>query len=144
MRLGLIVAVIFSILIGRTCWAFRGNHGKRFTAASPLSRLNGGGGNFERDSKDSPLLVWKGLKAVLPPIVTGAWKGSEGDDNPLGAMYNLVFVRVVTLACTAWYVKGICGEGGGAFSLDFGVGGPVEIPPIGVALVVARILLPPL
>ena len=138
MKFRIILFVIF--VLTRTCLAFRGSQCariKRFTT-------NLEAGNFERDSKDSPLLVWKGLKQVLPPIVTGAWKGSEGDENPLGAMYNLVFVRGVTLICTAWYIKCLLGEGGGAFSLDFGIGGPVEIPPIGVALVVARILLPPL
>lgn len=108
------------------------------------TNLYGQGGDFdERDN--GTLLVWRSLKQTLPPIVTGAWNGSEGDDNPLGAMYNLVFVRVVTLLCSAWYVRaGLLGEGGGSFSLDFGIGGPIEVPPVGVALVVARILLPPL
>ena len=85
-------------------------------------------------------LVWREVKGLLPPIITGAWTGDEGDEQPLGALYNLIFVRFVTLVCTVAYSKALL-DGGGQFSLDFG-GGPVEVPPFGVAIVVARILFP--
>ena len=87
--------------------------------------------------------AWTGVKRTLPPIITGAWTGPEGDHEPLGALYNLIFVRLVTLVCTVAYCKVLL-DGGGRFSLDFGIGGPVEVPPFGVAIVIARILLPPL
>ena len=107
-------------------------------------RLKGiSGGDFgERD--DQYLLVWRSLKETLPPIITGAWNHSDGDEFPLGAIYNLVFVRAVTIICTVWYVRNLLDGGNGKFSLNFGIGGPVEVPPVGVAIVVARILLPPL
>ena len=109
-------------------------------------------GMFENTRSMAPLAMsveedagaaWKSVKKLLPPIVTGAWTGQEGDQEPLGALYNLIFVRLVTLVCTAAYCKALLG-GGGQFSLNFGVGGPVEVPPLGVAIVVARILLPPI
>ncbi len=87
--------------------------------------------------------AWTGVKKTLPPIITGAWTGLEGDHEPLGALYNLIFVRLVTLVCSVAYCKALL-DGGGRFSLDFGIGGPVEVPPFGVAIVIARILLPPL
>ena len=51
--------------------------------------------------------VWRSIKEFLPPIVTGAWTGHEGDQEPLGALYNLVFVRLITLVCTVAYCKAL-------------------------------------
>ena len=80
---------------------------------------------------------------VLPPLVTGAWSGNEGDHEPVGTLFNLMFVRGVTLCCSLLYVNAIARRGGG-FSLDFGFFGESwEVLPLAVALVVGRILAPP-
>jgi hypothetical protein len=109
---------------------------------SLLGLLDDNNGDSE-DGGSASLVVWRSVKSLLPPLITGGWKGDEGDLEPAGALYNLVFVRLVTLVCTAFYCRSLVSEGGGGFSLDFG-SGPIEIPPLGVAIVVARILLPPL
>ena len=37
-----------------------------------------------------PLPVWRGVKDVLPPIVTGAYEKRTGEEFPAEALYNLV------------------------------------------------------
>ena len=37
-----------------------------------------------------PLPVWRGVKGVLPPIVTGAYEKQTGEEYPGEALYNLV------------------------------------------------------
>jgi hypothetical protein len=85
------------------------------------------------------LPIWRSIKTILPPVVTGAFQDGVGDRNPGEALYNLVFVRMPTLLCGLWYANSLY-NGGGQFSLDFGFG-PLEVGPTAVALVLYLILL---
>lgn len=97
--------------------------------------------------------IWRATKTVLPPVITGAYSDGIGDHDPGGALYNMIFVRGVTIACTGLYLKNLIHYDANIhplpfeisqyqFSLDFGLGDPVDIPPLLVALVVGRILAP--
>jgi hypothetical protein len=97
--------------------------------------------------------IWCATKSVLPPVITGAFSEGIGDEDPGAALYNMIFVRGVTIACTGLYLKNLIHFDANIhplpfeisqyqFSLDFGLGDPVDIPPLLVALVVGRILAP--
>mmetsp|Transcript_32383 Transcript_32383/g.64176 ORF Transcript_32383/g.64176 Transcript_32383/m.64176 type:complete len:188 (+) Transcript_32383:43-606(+) len=51
------------------------------------------------------LMLWKGTKSILPKVVTGAWKDSVGEENPVGALYNVAFVRIPVILAFAVYLR---------------------------------------
>ena len=87
------------------------------------------------------LPLWAGTKRFLPKLVTGAWKDGDGDRNPAGALYNVVFIRAPVIAAALWYAK-FAAVDHMHLVLDFGFGGgPMEIPPLAVLLVVGFMLI---
>jgi hypothetical protein len=76
----------------------------------------------------------------VPPIFTGAWPWRDpflADENPVGALYNILFVRLPVIGMGLVYSKNL--NDGHPFIIDYG-DGPVEFPPLAVLLVLAIIL----
>lgn len=101
--------------------------------------LNLGNRGLFNDEEDPYLEIWVALKKVLPSVVTGAYRGSEGDDNPAAALYNTVFVRTPTIWIGLWFL--FHNFEGGEFNMDFGAG-PVSISQTAIGLVMFLILRP--
>ena len=81
--------------------------------------------------------VWRFLKRVLPPLITGAWSHRDpylADANPMGAMYNMFFVRAPLLAMGGVYLKNLFQ--GHPLIMDYG-DGPFEVNPLIVLGVLA-------
>ena len=118
----------------------------------------------ERDIP-SDLSIWKQSKKLLPPIITGlqpiiikskakqanraqsdvgAWGRlgeAAGDENPSGALYNAVFVRLPAIAAAIWYSKKLI-SGDEAFMMTADLGfGPIVVSPVFVAFALIVILL---
>ena len=75
--------------------------------------------------------LWSGAKTVFPPIVTGARKANAGDADALGSLYNLLFVRLPTIAVGAGYLYNL--SRGHPLMMDpFGTG-PFAVSPALVA-----------
>ena len=86
------------------------------------------------------LKTWNRCRQYLPPIVTGAWKWRDAgimDRNPLGAIYNMIVVRIPTMAIGVVYIQNLLD--GHPLILDFGQGA-YEMSPIVVFSVLALIL----
>ncbi len=85
--------------------------------------------------------TWLSMRLNLPYIITGASKDddvSPVDKNPIGAIYNVMFVRLPTILAGLVYSKNLV-QGHPLFC-DVGAG-PFEIPPLivyGVLLVILR------
>jgi len=47
--------------------------------------------------------VWEWCRQNLPRVVTGARQPTTGDDNPVGALYNIVFVRIPAIGAAVVY-----------------------------------------
>ena len=96
---------------------------------------------------NGPLRIWKQVKSIFPPVMTGAWTtwtGREsisvvGDDNPIGALYNMVFVRFPAIGMFGVYTKNLLQDK--PLIIDFGYG-PFEVSPIIVYSVMFVILGP--
>eukprot|EP00593_Proboscia_inermis_P006064 CAMPEP_0171307996 /NCGR_PEP_ID=MMETSP0816-20121228/18093_1 /TAXON_ID=420281 /ORGANISM="Proboscia inermis, Strain CCAP1064/1" /LENGTH=135 /DNA_ID=CAMNT_0011790589 /DNA_START=168 /DNA_END=572 /DNA_ORIENTATION=+ len=74
-----------------------------------------------KKNKNIALDLWKECKSNFPKIVTGAWGEEDaGDDNPVGALYNLVFVRLPVLFGFGFYLKN--NFAGRPLIIDFGTG----------------------
>ena len=86
------------------------------------------------------LRLWRTCKNQLPFVVTGARTASRtADENPIGGIYNIVFVRLPTIVAGFIYAKNLLLDGHGMIvDLGFGGAGPFELPPIivGAALYV--------
>lgn len=86
--------------------------------------------------------LWQTLKQNLPYVFTGVPKNevSAVDDNPIGAIYNMIFVRFPSVLASIVYTKNLI-EGHPLYC-DIGFGaGPFEIPPLfvyGVLLIILR------
>ena len=120
--------------------------------------------NLSRDSilfsknpstkRKNPLVhFWKLCKTNLPPIVTGAWPWKEkqqqqrsttqdnvivyADDNPIGAIYNMAFVRMPVIGILIAYAFNLLH--GHPLIMDIGQG-PFEVSPFIVFSVLAFIL----
>ena len=78
------------------------------------------------------LRVWKALKQGLPFIVTGARTPTTADDNPLGAIYNVIFVRVPVIVAGLMYGKNL--TEGHPLIVDFGKGSFVMSPLVVLAV----------
>ena len=84
--------------------------------------------------------LWQTLKQNLPYVFTGVPKNevSAVDDNPIAAIYNMVFVRFPSVLAAIVYSKNLIT--GHPLYCDVGAG-PFEIPPLfvyGVLLVILR------
>lgn len=86
------------------------------------------------------LHFWRQTKSILPQIVTGAWRNTTGEENPIGALYNLLFVRVPVLCASAVYVRNSLT--GHPLVVDLG-NGAFEMSPFAVFGVLFIILGPP-
>ena len=107
--------------------------------------------NFKRDSilfsenpstksNDPALKWWNSCKAHLPPVLTGAWSwrdASVANHNPIGALYNMAFVRFPVIVVGLVYLKNLIE--GHPLIMNFGYG-PMEMGPIVVLAVLALIL----
>ena len=88
----------------------------------------------------NPLAIWKGVKNVLPPIVTGASDETIGNEAPAEALYNLIFVRTPTIVVGILYFQRISG-GGNPIFMDLGLGS-FELSPLLVLMAMWLILRP--
>ncbi len=85
--------------------------------------------------------LWKTLKQRLPYALTGVSKNNNdksADDNPIGKLYNMIFVRFPTLVAGLFYSKNLV-EGHPLYC-DIGYG-LMEVPPLfvyGVLLIILR------
>ena len=94
--------------------------------------------NDDKGQGDIPLKIWKQTKTILPPVVTGDYTGERGDGNPLAALYNMLFVRIPTIAAGILYASKL-NDSSWTLICDVGLG-PFEVPPSLVALIVLVIL----
>jgi hypothetical protein len=53
------------------------------------------------------LHLWRAAKARLPVILTGARRVDTADENPIGGLYNMMFVRLPTLLAGLVYDKNV-------------------------------------
>ncbi|CAB9506034.1 expressed unknown protein [Seminavis robusta] len=86
------------------------------------------------------LAFWRGMKATVPPVITGAWPWRDpylADENPMTAFYNILFVRLPVIAMALVYAKNL--KEGHPLVMDYG-DGPFEVSPIAVLVLVAIIL----
>uniref|UniRef100_A0A7S2SB67 Uncharacterized protein n=1 Tax=Eucampia antarctica TaxID=49252 RepID=A0A7S2SB67_9STRA len=88
---------------------------------------------------NSLLTLWKTTRNNLPKFVTGAWREDTGDDNPLGALYNMAFVRLPIILAFTGYVKN--NMDGHPLYVDFG-NGPFEFIPIAAAALLILMMGP--
>jgi hypothetical protein len=92
-----------------------------------------------------PLTVWKLARTHLPAVLTGAWPWKDMehlDDQPLGALYNVLLVRLPVLGVTASYLYQKIAEGHDlVIDLGFDANGPQAVPPVLVIAVLVLILL---
>ena len=97
---------------------------------------------IQKDKDEEIFKIWRATKEFLPAVLTGAWSQDRGDENPGAALYNMFIVRLPTIICGIWYLKGlVTSPGSGGFSLDFGFGTDVvEGGPIVVVVVLYLIL----
>ena len=86
--------------------------------------------------------LWKVCKMNLPYVLTGVSKNdpsSPVDNNPVGAIYNMVFVRFPSALAGVLYTKNLIQ--GHPLYCDVGFGaGPFEIPPLFVYAILLIIL----
>ena len=55
--------------------------------------------------------IWRAARARLPPLITGAGV-NDGNDNPAGALFNMVLIRLpFLLACAALIANVLLGVG---------------------------------
>ena len=86
--------------------------------------------------------AWQATKRALPPLITGAWDDSAGDDDPLGAFSNLLLVRAPCLALAGYYGYHLATDGA-PLVVDFGFDDvPTIIPPGAVWTILGLLLLP--
>lgn len=85
------------------------------------------GQNISTLQDNYALELWRDCKKSLPTVVTGARTPTTADDNPWGAFYNMLLVRVPTIAMCFVYSKNLAE--GNPFVVDFG-GGPCEMSPL--------------
>jgi hypothetical protein len=65
------------------------------------------GDNPTTTKNNNALRLWKTLKDKLPFVVTGARTPTTADDNPIGALYNIVFVRLPVIVAGLVYGKNL-------------------------------------
>ena len=101
--------------------------------------------SFRENSSDSRVLegAWAAAKRLTPGplrLITGAWAATDGDANPGGALYNMVFVRVPVICLASWYTSFTAD--GRSLAFDFGLGGgSFDMPQFIPFVIFALILL---
>ena len=107
--------------------------------------------NLKRDSilfsenpstqrNNTGLDAWRFCKANVPAVFTGAWSWRDttvADHNPVGALYNMFFVRIPVVVVGLVYCKNLLD--GHPLVMDIG-DGPFEMSPLVVLAVLALIL----
>lgn len=107
--------------------------------------------NIKRDSilfsenpstkrNDEVAHVWKSCRINLPAILTGAWPWRPpqmADENPIGGLYNMIFVRIPVIGVAVVYIQNIIQHH--PLVLDIGRG-QFEVSPVIVLSVLALIL----
>jgi hypothetical protein len=89
-------------------------------------------------ASNNALRLWKLMKDSLPYIFTGGQAGSDVSDfNPMGGIYNVIFVRLPTILAGCVYGKNLVE--GHPLVVDLG-DGPFEVNPLAVAGVLYVIL----
>jgi len=84
--------------------------------------------------------VWRSCKTYLPPIVTGVWPWKDGDvadDNPIGGLYNIAFVRMPVILVGLVYGRNLVE--GHPLIMDIG-DGPFVVNPLVVVAVLGFML----
>lgn len=67
--------------------------------------------DVDNDSAALLQAVWRAARTRLPPLITGAGV-NDGDDDPAGALFNMVLIRVpFLLACAAFFANFLLGGG---------------------------------
>ena len=121
------------------------------TSANYLDDLTPPPINWARDSilfsenpatkrNNAAVQVWKICRQYLPPVFTGTWPWRDSnitERNPLGALYNMIVVRIPTIGIGIVYVKNLIE--GHPLIMDFGQGA-FEMSPLAVFAVLALIL----
>lgn len=92
------------------------------------------------------LTLWQQMRTILPSIITGAWDANikYTDENPWGAIYNMLFVRIPVLVALAVYLKNLIVDHHG-FVVNFGynVNEDMVVSPL-LVIGVAYLMLGPL
>lgn len=86
---------------------------------------------------NNALKLWMTLKERLPFVVTGARENSKGDENPIGAIYNIIFVRLPVICAGLVYGKNL--SEGHPLVVDIGEG-PFTMSPLAVFAILFVIL----
>jgi len=84
--------------------------------------------------------LWRSCKTNLPAVITGVWPWKDSDfadDNPIGGLYNITFVRMP--AIVVGFVYGINLFEGHPLIVDIG-NGPFVMSPLVVLAVLALML----
>jgi hypothetical protein len=95
------------------------------------------GDNPATMNNNNTLRLWKTLKDRLPFVVTGARTPSTADDNPIGGIYNILFVRLPVIAAGLVYGKNLVE--GHPLIVDVG-DGPFSVSPL-IVLAVFFVIL---
>lgn len=95
------------------------------------------GENPATRSNSNALRAWRATKQCLPFLITGARTPNTADDNPVAGFYNMIFVRIPTLAAGLVYAKNALT--GHPLVIDVG-SGPTEVNPVLVAATLFIIL----
>ena len=96
------------------------------------------GENPATQKNNNALRLWRALKSCLPPVVTGARQDTTADENPMGALFNMMFIRIPTII--AGFCYGLNLSTGHPLVMDLG-SGPFEMNPLVVAGVFYILLL---
>lgn len=86
------------------------------------------GTNPATKRNNAVLDLWKGCKATLPRLVTGAKDLTTGNDNPVGAIYNMLLVRFPLFIVGGVYIRNFLQ--GHPVSFDLLGTGPQELNPL--------------
>lgn len=127
------------------------NSSNSSTSANYLDDLTPPPINWARDSilfsenpatkrNNAGVEIWRFCQHNLPPVFTGTWSWRDTnivERNPLGALYNMVVVRIPTIGIGLVYINNLLE--GHPLIMDFGQGA-FEMSPILVFAVLALIL----
>eukprot|EP00980_Cylindrotheca_fusiformis_P020092 scaffold7169_cov107-Cylindrotheca_fusiformis.AAC.1 len=148
---------VFYVVVPKTSYGFQQTSSQQQQqqhAANYLDDLTPPAINWKRDSilfsenpstrrNDAALKVWDSCQDKLPPIMTGAWpwrrRQRRGgiEKNPLGALYNMTFVRMPVIGIAVVYIQNLLH--GHPLIMDMGHG-PFEVSPFAVLSILALIL----
>jgi len=85
--------------------------------------------------------AWKFCQEKLPPVLTGIWPWRDpkvADSQPVGALYNMAFVRLPVVLLAVAYTKHHILDGH-ALIMDIG-DGPLRVPPFLVYAIIGLVL----